>query len=159
MINNDILNEEQKLMKKQMLLELKKELQKLEFETKYCLLINIEKDILKNTRIILKLIQCIMPYFLNIVAITGGMNFITHNTPFELDNFNILDLKSLIITLLYLLTIIGAEYLTYLLINDNPHFDLLLGIKNISELYPKLDTKELQRKLQIRKDNYERLTK
>ena len=100
-----------------------------------------------------------MPYFLNIVAITGGMNFITHNTPFELDNFNILDLKSLIITLLYLLTIIGAEYLTYLLINDNPHFDLLLGIKNISELYPKLDTKELQRKLQIRKDNYERLTK
>ena len=33
-MNKDILNEEQKLMKEEMLQELKKELQKLEFDTK-----------------------------------------------------------------------------------------------------------------------------
>ena len=38
-MNKSILNEEQKLMKEQMLQELQKELQKLEFDSKYCSLI------------------------------------------------------------------------------------------------------------------------
>ncbi len=40
-MNKDILNEEQKLMKEEMLQELQKELQKLEFDTKYCSFVNV----------------------------------------------------------------------------------------------------------------------
>ena len=158
-MNKDILNEEQKLMKEEMLQELQKELQKLEFDAKYCLLINLKRDILKNIRIILKFIQCTAPYLLSAITITGVTKFITGSLPFGLNNSNISDLKGLTITLFYLLALIGAEYLTFLIINNNPHFDLLLGIKDISELYPKLDAEELQRKLQVRKENYRRLTK
>ena len=157
-MNKDILNEEQKLMKEEMLQELQKELQKLEFDAKYCSLINLKRDILKNIRIILKFLQCTAPYLLSAITITGVTKFTTGSLPFGLNNSNISDLKGLTITLFYLLALIGAEYLTFLIINDNPHFDLLLGIKDISELYPKLDAEELQRKLQVRKENYRRLT-
>lgn len=93
------------------------------------------------------------------ITITGVTKFTTGSLPFGLNNSNISDLKGLTITLFYLLALIGTEYLIFLIINDNPHFDLLLGIKDISELYPKLDAEELQRKLQVRKENYRRLTK
>ena len=159
LLDKDIINKEQKLIKEEMLQELEKELQKLEFDAKYCSLINLKRDILKNIRIILKFIQCTAPYLLSAITITGVTKFITGSLPFGLNNSNISDLKGLTITLFYLLALIGAEYLTFLIINDNPHFDLLLGIKDISELYPKLDAEELQRKLQVRKENYRRLTK
>lgn len=158
-MNKSILNEEQKLMKEQMLQELQKELQKLEFDSKYCSLINIKRDILKNIKMILKFIQCTSPYFFSAISVTGITKLITGSLPFGVNNANITDLKGLSITLFYLISLIGTEYLTFLVINDNPHFDLLLGIKDINKLYPKLDAKELQRKLQIRKENYRRLTK
>lgn len=144
-MNKNILNEEQQTMKEQMLQELQKELQKLEFDTKYCSLINMKRDILKNIRIILKFIQCTVPYFFSAISVTGITKLIAGSLPFELNNANITDLKGLSITLFYLLSLIGTEYLTFLVINDNPCFDLLLGIKDINELYPKLDAEELQK--------------
>lgn len=158
-MNKIILNEEQKITKEEMLQKLQKELQKLEFDIKYCALINLKRDILRNIRIILKFIHCTAPYLVSTITVTGVTKFITGSLPFELNNLNISGLKGLTITLFYLLALIGAEYLTFLIINNNPHFNLLLGIKDINELYPKLDVEELERKLQIRKENYWRLTK
>ncbi len=86
-MNKIELTKEQREKKKKMLLDMKQELQKLEYKRKYIHIINLEICTLKTFKIILNTIKALSPYIT-----TGIVSFIVfkylHNTPFIKDDID-----------------------------------------------------------------------
>ena len=69
------------LKKEKLLLQLKKELVHLEFLTNHCRLVQIQKKLIKNFKIIGKSLEYFIPYFLVITILTGACKMATSSFP------------------------------------------------------------------------------
>lgn len=74
------------LKKEKLLLQLKKELVHLEFLTNHYRLVQIQKKVIKNFKIIGKSLEYFIPYFLVIAILTGACKMATSSFPIYLDD-------------------------------------------------------------------------
>lgn len=76
------LAEKHRLEKKKMLLQMKKELETLEYELKHSKLVNLKISTVKNLKISLRFMQRIAPYVLTAVIMAGGCKLVGGGIPF-----------------------------------------------------------------------------
>lgn len=68
--------EKKRIAQKKMLLQMKKEIENLEFEMKHARLINTKKAIIRNLKISARTLQRVAPYVLTAGIVTGGFTFL-----------------------------------------------------------------------------------